>query len=172
MPFLTGPTLAGFNVFVRQVMQIDPLYLPTDSPLITYAYQSALMVVNPALAGAGRWPSPWFPGMPMVDPSVLAIDQWSVYAMAVYNLGGSNVVNYAQDQPGRVFFKEMRANLGLSKFTPGVVAGTSDQGTAVSYLNPEFMKEMTLANLQQIKDPWGRAYLMIAQDYGGIWGIS
>ena len=153
----SGPTLAGFNIFVYNVMLIDPLVLPTTSAVIGYAYNVALGVVNQALMGAGCPPG----------------SQWSIYAMAVYNLGGSNLINYAQDQPGYTYFNDQRTNFGITKFQPGVVAGTSDAGTAVSLLNPEFMRNLTLANLQQLKDPWGRAYLQFAQDYGpSIWGIS
>jgi hypothetical protein len=153
----SGPTLAGFSVFVYSIMQIDPLVLPTDSAIIGYAYQTALMIVDQSLQAAGCPPG----------------SQWSIYAIAVYNLGGSNIVNYAQDVAGRTYFADMRKDLGISKFQPGVVAGSSDQGTATSLLNPDFMRGLTLANLQQIKDRWGRAYLQLAQDYGpGPWGIS
>jgi len=152
----SGPTLAGFSDFVYGVMLIDPLYLPTNSPVITYAFDVAFSVVNQALC-AVRSP----PGQP-----------WSIYAMAVYNLGGSNLVNYAQDQPGWTFFSDLRMSLGIAKFQPGVVSSTGDVGTSVAILNPEFMRSMTLANLQQLKDPWGRAYLQFAQDYGTLWGLS
>jgi hypothetical protein len=152
----SGPTLAGFLDFTRGVMRIDPLYLPDGSPVIGYAFDVASSVVNQALC-AVRSP----PDQP-----------WSIYAMAVYNLGGSNLVNYAQDQPGRTFFDDLRRGLGIAKFQAGVVSSTGDGGTSVALLNPEFMRTMTLANLQQLKDPWGRQYLMFAQDYGTLWGIS
>jgi hypothetical protein len=152
----TGPTLAGFNTFIRGVMAIDPLYLPDNAPIIGYAYNAAAALVNPMLAQAGCPPG----------------SQWSIYAMAVYNLGGSNLIHYAQDQDGRVYFAEQRKSFRIDKFSPGVVASTSDEGTSVSLLNPEFMKTMTLQNLQAIKDPWGRAYLGFAQSFGPMWGFS
>lgn len=152
----SGPTLAGFNAFVYDVMLIDPLYLPTNSAVIGYAYNIALAIVNPILATLGCQPD----------------SQWSVYALAVYNLGGSNIINFAQDQSGRTYFSDLRKTLGIASFTPGVTAGTSDQGTATSLLNPEFMKTLTLQNLQSIKDPYGRQYLMFAQAFGPLWGLT
>lgn len=151
-----GPTLAGFNTFVYDVALINPLYLPVGSPVIGYAYDVALSVVNTALVVVRSPPG----------------EQWSPYARAVYNLGMSNIVNYAQDQPGRTYFTDLRRELGIAKFQAGVVSSTGDQSTSVALLNPEFMRTMTLANLQQIKDPWGRAYLQAAQDYGTLWGLT
>lgn len=152
----TGPTLAGFNTFVYGVMRIDPLILPSSDPLIGYAYNVATAIANPDLAFV-----PCDPGA-----------QWDVYAMALYNLGGSNIVNYAQDQPGRTYFTDMRKAYGVKEFVPGVVSSTSDQATSSSYLNQDFMKTLTLSNLQALKDPWGRQYLMFAQASGPIWGLT
>lgn len=154
---MNDPTLAGFQNFVYNVMKIPALALATDDPTIQWAYDSSLATVNMALRAVC---SPQPP------------NTWSVYARAVYNLGGSNLVNYAQDEPGRTFWTDLRASLQISKFQAGVVSSSGDGGTSVSLLNPEFMREFTLGNLQQIKDPWGRAYLIIAQDYGTLWGIS
>ena len=40
-------------------------------------------------------------------------------------------------------------------------------------MNVESMKGLTLANLQNLKTPWGRMYLSIAQLAGPtIWGLS
>lgn len=158
-----GPTLAGFNTFVRDVMKIDPTFLPVDDPLIGYAYASSQAIVNPSLGGVipGQWTMP---------PPVA---QWSPFALATYNLAGSNIIHFAQDQPGRTYFRDLRTQYRIDSFTPGIVSSTSDGGTSTSLLNPDFMKGLTLANLQQLKDPWGRQYLMFAQSYGPtIWGIS
>jgi len=154
MSFAQSPTFAGFNDFVYSVMMIPELALPSGSPVINIAFQSANLAVNQMLVFGNN-------------------TDFSPITLATYNLGGSNLINYAQDQPGRTYFKDLRESLGINKFAPGVVSSTGDSGTSTSLLNPEFMKTLTLANLQQIKDPWGRAYLMIAQDYGPtIWGLS
>jgi hypothetical protein len=137
-------------------MLIDPLILPTDSLVIGYAYDNARGIVNGALRAAGCMPG----------------SQWSIYAQAVYNLGGSNLINFAQDQASRTWFAQQRKDFGIAAFAPGVVAGTSDEGTATSLLNPEFMRAMTLRDLRTLKDPWGRAYMEIVMDYGELWGLS
>lgn len=150
------PTIAGFQNFVYNVMKIPVLALPTNDPTIQWAYDSSLATVNQALIQVSS-PQP---------------GGYTVYARAVYNLGGSNLVNWSQDEPGRTFWDDLRTKLGISKFQAGVVSSSGDAGTSVSLLNPDFMREFTLGNLQQIKDPWGRAYLAIAQDYGTLWGLS
>lgn len=155
------PTLAGFLAFIREVMGIDPLYLPDNSPVIGYAFQVALGVVNPALCSACL---PSFAGGP---PST------NIFTLAVYNLGGHNVIAFAPDQAGRDFFETTREKLGINKFSPGVVSSTSDQATATSLLNPEFMRNLTIDNLDNLRTPWGRQYLAFAQKYGpSVWGCS
>lgn len=141
------PTLAGFQAFLTGVVGIDPLYLPPNSPVIGYAFHVAKTIVNHALWVAGT------------------------YTLAVYNLGASQVINFAPDQPGRTYFDGLRTKLKISDWTAGVVSSTSDQGTGTSLLNPDFMKNLTLANLQQIKDPYGRQYLAFAQDAGTVWVV-
>lgn len=140
-----APTLTGFQTFLTGVVGISPLYLPADSPVIGYAFHFAKTTVNRALIVAGT------------------------YTMAVYNLGASQVLNFAPDQPGRTFFADWRDKLGISDWSAGVVSSTSDNGTGTSLLNPDFMEALTMADLQQIKDPYGRAYLALAQDYGTVW---
>ena len=130
-------------------MGITTTYLPDDSLSIGYAYSVALALVNPALASVP-----------------------AVYTLAVYNLGGDNLINYAPDQPGQTYFQDARKSFGLTTFSPGVAASASDGGTSVGLVTPEFMKTLTLANLQQLKTPWGRQYLAFAQAYGTIWGLS
>lgn len=138
-------------------MAIDPAYLPVDAPVIGYAFNVSLAITTTFLAGAAC-PTP--------------SGQWSVYALAVYNLGGSNLINFAQDQTGRTYFRDLRKDLGIASFQMGVVSSTADQGTSTALLNPEFMKTLTLQNLQSLKDPYGRAYLMFAQAAGPVWGLT
>ena len=157
----TPPTLAGFQDFLYGVMRIDPLYLPVTEPVIAYAFQVALAVVNPVLRSVAI-PSP--SGGP---------GRTNVYNLAVYNLAGSNVIQFAQDQPGRNFFEKTRERLGIDKFSPGVVSSQADQSTSSALLNPEFMKTLTLQNLQNLRDPWGRQAMAFMQSYGPtVWGIS
>lgn len=154
----TQPTRAGFLLFIRGVMGIDPLILPDDNLVIDYALAVAQETVNPAL-------------MQLPNGS-LGQSLWTTYVRAVYNLGGSNVLNFAQDQDGREYFETQRKKYATNAFQPGLVTTTSDQGTVTSLLNQEAMRTFTLANLQQLKDPYGRQYLAIAQSYGTLWGAS
>jgi len=54
----------------------------------------------------------------------------------------------------------------------GVVSASSDESTSQTLATPEQYTGYTLANLQQTKTPWGRAYLGIAADWGPVWGLS
>jgi len=145
-----GPTLAGFTSWIYSAMGITTADLPTNSPWIGYAYNDALDIVN------------------------LFINRVSPlqYTLAVYNLGGDNLINYAQDVPPSTFFYDTRRAMNITAFVPGVVSNTSDQGTGAGILNTEAMKTFTLANLQNLKTVWGRAYLAIAQRTGTVWGVA
>lgn len=157
-----GPTLAGFVTFLRDVVGLDPLVLPDNSPAIPMAYNVAGGLVNQAIFSVGCGP-----GF-TADPT-----QPSLYAYAIYNLAADRVINYAPDQAGRTDLKDLRQNYSINQFVPGVTSSSSDQGTAQSRLNTEAMKNFTMRDLQTLKTPYGRAYMEIAQDYGpNIWGFS
>ncbi len=71
------------------------------------------------------------------------------------------------------FFSAARSKLKMDQFTPGMVASTSDVSTSVGLDNPDFMKGLTLENLQLMRTAYGRAYMSIAQKYGpSVWGLS
>lgn len=143
-------------------MGITTLQLPDASPTISVAFAVALEIVNEVINE--------------VSPLM--------YTLAVYNLAGSNVLNYAQDPIPTVpyppdsdstvgFFAYTRQQLNMLGFVSGVVAASADESTSDSLVVPEAFKEFTLMNLQMIKDPYGRQYLAIAQDYGpAAWGLS
>lgn len=162
-----SPTLAGFQSFIRTVMGISPSDLPTASPFIPMALAVSMSIVNPALRS-----------MPVVqfDAAAVSLNTFgvnSIYDLAVYNLAGSNLINYAQDQPGKNFFEALRAKLNITGFVSGVVQGSSDEGTSVSLVVQEAAKYFTLSDLSNLKDPWGRRYLELAQSFGpATWGIS
>ena len=138
-------------LFVRNQMQIDSTVLPDDSEYLTWAYDLSISIVNLAFACV---PGP-------------------MYLLMVYNLGGSNLINFAQDQPGQTYFADLRKTLNINSMTSGLVASSSDEGTSVSLLNPDFIKTLTIADLQYYKDPYGRVYLSYAQRYGpSAWGVS
>lgn len=184
MSFTLGPpTQANFTTyFLRGVMGIPSSVIPDDSPAITVAFNIALEITNTDLAFAGACFSPFGPTPPNPAP---------VYTLAVYNLAGDRLVNFAPDPVPPVFYPGsppytsdangneipymayLRQQYHLAEFTPGVVTSTSDEGTSGSLLNPEVLKTLSIADLQTIKTPWGRQYLAFSQSYGyGPWGLS
>lgn len=157
---MNNVSLAGFIAWVRSAMQINTTILPDDSIWLTYAYEVAIALVNLELATV---PSP-------------------IYMLAVYNLGGSNLINYAQDLPNAAdvpgtdpplpFFAAFRKSINANGFVSGVISSASDEGTSESMVVQKAAENFTLADLQLLKDPWGRTYLALAQKYGVIWGLN
>lgn len=146
---MAGPTQAGFVAFVRGQMGIGPSVLPDDSNYLVWAYDVALAIVNRALAA--------------VPP---------IYMLAIYNLAGDNLINYAQDTPPSTYFADLRKTWGINSFVAGVITSSSDEGTSESLTVPDAFKNLTIADLQNLKTPYGRTYLGFAQRYGTLWGIS
>lgn len=144
------PTLAGFQWFILNIMGINTVVLPADSAVIGWVYQQAVATVNLAISS--------------VAPTI--------YEQAVYNLAGDFLVNFAQDQPGETFFSGLRQSFHINDFVAGVISGADDTGTSGNIEVPEAFKNFTLADLQNLKTPYGRTYLSIAQKYGTLWGIS
>lgn len=110
--------------------------------------------------------------MRTVNCALNAVDS-AIYTLAVYNLAADRLINFAPDQKGQTFFADLRTKtFKISSFTPGVVSSTSDKSTSTALLNSEFMERMTLRDLQNLKTPYGRAYLEMAMDYGpNIWSL-
>jgi len=143
-------TRALFLANIRGSMGITTVQLPDASTDIDAALNLALALVY----------------APMQNASQL------IYDSAVYNLGGSNLIEFASDQTGQTFFADMRKKFNINGFVPGAIQSASDEGTSESMLIPDFMKNLTMADLQYIKTPWGRTYLSYAQRIGPMWGIS
>lgn len=125
--------------------------------VIPMALSVALAVVNPALCAAG-----YMPGVAGTVPV-------SIYTLAVYNLAGDNVINYAPDiaaPPNNTYFADLRKSFDTNGFVSGVIQSASDESTSESMVVQEAAKNFTLANLQNLKTPWGRTYLAFAQSYG------
>lgn len=143
-PTIGPPTLAGFQYFLVNFAGFNIQVLPPASPVIGFAFGTALLVVNTDISAAGQL----------------------LYNNAVYNLATDYVVNYAQDQQGQDFFACQRTQYKVNAFAPGVVQSASDVSTATSLQVIEAAKNFTLADLQNLKTPWGRRYLAIAQQFG------
>lgn len=165
-PATPCPTLAGFTDWVYGVMGVPVAWLPTDSPSLGYAYNTAIATVNPAFR---RVPGPFF-------------------LQAVYNLGGHLLATWGPDPspwPGTPpapfktvdetqygFFQYLRAQNNILGYTTGTVASAGDEGTAASIVVPKQAQNLTIGQLQLTTTPWGRWYLGLAQDFGTNWGIS
>lgn len=170
------PTLAGFLGFIRGVMGISTDVLPDDSPVIPFALSLALAVVNKALRAVA---------LPATDSAGASLNSggWSLYALAVYNFAGDRLINYAQDatnapkvdgsNPPMAFFAWARKQWNINSFVSGVISGSADLTTSQSLVVQEAAKFFTLSDLQQLKTPYGRTYLGLAQAFGpSTWGMS
>lgn len=149
------PTIANFLIFIRNVMGINTTVLPDASPSIAYAFNIAMAICNPLFAN-------------IYTPS----GSFTLYELAVYNLGGSNLINFAPDQAGQTYFTDLRTTLDIAGFKAGVVASAADQGTSDALTVPKALEALTLADLQYLKDPYGRQYLALAQKFGTLWGLT
>lgn len=148
------PTLAGYIAFLRDIVQIPVGVLPDDSPYITTSYELSVQLVYCPLQGVGNG---------------------FIYVQAVYNLATDILVNIAQDQPGQTppdFWAQVREKYNIGTFVAGVIQSSNNVDTGQSMVVPEAFKELTIANLQNLKTPWGRVYLGFVQSWGQDWGIS
>ena len=151
-----SPSQAGFLTFLRGIVGIPMAALADNAPVIGYAYNVALATVNAQLIVAGALPSA----------------SWSLYAIAVYNLGADRVVNFAQDVPPSTYFADLRKALNLTQFVVGTISESHDEATGQGMTVPDFVAGLTIADLQTIRTPWGRQYMGLAQATGTLWGIS
>jgi len=144
------PTLAGFQWFITSIMGINSTVLPTTAPVIAWVYGQATSTVNLQLSQVAG----------------------EIYEQAVYNLAGDMLINYAQDQSGQTYFADTRKDLHINDFVAGVVSAASDESTSSTQEIPDAFKGLTLSDLQNLKTPYGRTYLGLAQKVGTLWGIS
>lgn len=139
--------------------------LPDDSVWLVYAFNVSLSLVNQQLAAI---PGP-------------------IYMLAVYNLGGANLIAWAQDVSpvfvypdpvanpnglGYFAFLRSSAGFGVGTMILGIVSSSSDEGTSSSLEIPEQLKNLSLADLQLLQTPYGRTYLSFASKAGSLWGLS
>lgn len=156
-------------------MGINNTVLPDNAPVIPMALAVAMSIVNPALKSVC---------LPTIDAAGVGISSGpSIYTLAVYNLAGDNLINFALDvddappvqgsDPPMAYFAFARKQFNTNGFVSGVIQAAGDEGTNQSMVVQEAAKNFTLANLQQLKTPWGRQYLAFAQSYGpSTWGIT
>ena len=151
-------------------MQPPSYFNAATSIYVTYAYDYAI-----------QWVTQQLQCVPGIQGA------WNMYAFAVYNLAADRLINFAEDQPndpivpntvspanpnGLQYWAWLRSKYDVLDFFPGVIQSTSDEGTSASYVVPEQFNTFSVADLQNLKTPFGRTYLGIAQSIGTVWGLS
>jgi hypothetical protein len=126
-----------------------------DVTVLQYAYDTSLNIAYDGLK--------YIPCQPATP---------SIYAIAVYNLGGAVLVDIAQDTPPDNFWDTLRDKLGINTFVPGYTTSASDQGTSQSMTLLQAVQNFTMLDAQLAKSPWGRMYLQLAGEWGTIWGLT
>jgi len=140
---------ASYLAFIRE-QGVTTAQLPDNSPYIQTSYNIAIALVY----------------------EVIACVSTVIYDQCVYNLAFDRLVNIAIDQTGQTIFADLRKANGLNTFVGGVIQSSSDVSTSESMVVPDFVKTLTLSDLQRLKTPWGRAYLELAQSTGPLWGLT
>ena len=190
------PSLPGFALWVYSVMGVPREVLPIDSIYLQLAFDESVNIAYVGLKlikNRSPWrlatarpgdlppvvnPSPPLPTPPAVlPPPRRLVKSPSIYAIAVYNLAGHILCGIAADDPTLpppldTFWSDLRTKLGLNSFNYGLVTSASDQGTSAGQQIPSQIADMTMMGLGLLGTPWGRMYVMIAGQWGNIWGIS
>jgi hypothetical protein len=143
---MNGPTLAGYVDFIRDVMGINSTILPANSPWIEFSFKLSNATCSNTIG---------------------LLDEF-LYETAVYNLAGDTLLTYTVDQPGQTFFKDVQKKYQLQTFVPGIIKSAADESTSSSMVVPEAFNKLTIGQLQNLKTPYGRLYLQIAQDLGSL----
>jgi hypothetical protein len=152
----TTPTLEGYIQFCRSIVGIPVAVLPDDSIQFPISYEVALE---------------WCP------VEYLTLMSPKMATLCVYNWGASVLINWAQDDPNAQppnnrFFATARSSYGINNFVAGVIEEAHDQNTGETIAVPDSLKNLSLIDLQRLKDPYGRSALAIMQSIGTLWGLS
>lgn len=149
-PISNPPTLAGFVQWGQTVMGIPSTAMSPTDPGWAFAFQVATDSI----------PTSYFTNLP------------DIYTLAVYNWGGSLLIQFQQDYPGQTYWLNARANFGINNFVAGVITDSADSSTSQSFAIGHGLQDLTLLDLQRIKDPYGRTALSFLQQIGTLWGLS
>jgi hypothetical protein len=153
-----GPGDWSYLDFVRKSMGIGIAILPDTSVWLPATYNLSLDIVNINLSAV---------------PQVGSLTYPNQYALAVYNLAGDRLIALTPDDPLVLYpgttvpyFEYLRNKFSVDSFVAGVVTYTSDVATSASFQVSDWMKTLSLSDLENLKTPWGRRYMAIAQQYG------
>jgi len=149
-PISNPPTLSGFVQWGQTVMGIPTTAMSPTDPGWNYAFQVATDLI----------PTSYFVNLP------------DIYTLCVYNCGGSLLIQFQQDYPGQTYWSDARAKFGVNNFVAGVINSASDSSTSEALAVGQGLQNLTLLDLQRIKDPYGRMAWAYLQSIGTLWGIS
>jgi hypothetical protein len=160
VPPTPAPNLPDFINWFYAITGVPQTAIAPDSVWFTYAYNYAIAIVNTQLACVAG----------------------PIYMLAVYNLATDFIFNWAPDLPGSLYptnnpdklgyFAYLRDKWGLTNFVAGVINASSDVSTSQSFTVPKFVDDLNMSDLQNMKTPWGRQYLALAQKVGTLWGLT
>jgi hypothetical protein len=174
---LTATSTAGT---IAAGMALAGSGIPNDTYIASWTGSAGTVLPVPTTAVEAASAAAWSPylawaftgalGVTLIPPSdMLPI----LYVMAVYNYGMHRLLKIGQDQPGQMFFSDQRANFKLLSFKAGPVGASADQATSQTLVTPDFLKGLTMGDLDLLLTPWGRDYLDYSQQYGpNIVGVS
>jgi hypothetical protein len=146
----TTPTVADFEAWCRSVMGISTTVMPTNDPgfALAFAFSQAMVPIQMAQLDA------------------------VIYTYTVYNLGGSYILQWQQDQTNQTFFAAARTAYGINNFVAGVISASNDESTGETLAVGEGLQNLDLLSLQAIKNPYGRQAMAWIQALGTNWGIN
>lgn len=174
---LTAASIAGT---IAAGMVLAGSGIPANTYIATWNGTSGTVLPVPTSAVEAASAAAWSPylawafigalGVTLVPPSnMLPV----LYVMAVYNYGMHKLLKIAQDKSGQTFFSDQRALFKLFSFKAGPVGASADQATSQTLVTPDFLKGLTMGDLDLLLTPWGREYLDYSQAYGpSIVGVS
>lgn len=172
------PNLPDFVAFVRSQLNIAPALMPNPVTTPDFVKDSGAQQVvdsqgDPVWGALTNWLKIAFDVAMAIVNDDLAVTG-SIYPLAVYNLGADILINIAPDVPGsgQRFMAKLREQYEILKPIAGAITTGSNEGSSATVLNPEFLKNLTQAQLQNLKTPWGRAYLGYANAVGTLWGLT
>jgi hypothetical protein len=146
----TTPTLAGFEAYCRTPVGIPTSAMPVNDPGFAIWFAIALEWVPLGLNCIGQ----------------------TTYTYTVYNWGVSVLLQFQQDQANQTFFADKRAAFGVYNLVPGAVSATADEATSTTLTLGKAMSNLSLEDLQRVKDPYGRQAIAVLMEFGPLWGLS
>lgn len=144
------PNLADFVTFCRDVAGITTVFMPDGDPGFDRAFAIAQAMVPCELC--------------QVSPYI--------FTDCTYCWGVSVILQFQLDQAGQTFFTSMREAYGTNNLVPGVISSDADESTSTTMTVGKGLSDLTLTDLQRIKDPFGRQAIAYLQDLGTLWGLT